>query len=477
MSIFQIEDNLIKLEQTLDLVLNDVADNRDDTIISKLVDLLGNELKRGNSSSDQLKSRLCTYLEKNILNDQNFLIEKDSEVEKFFIELIRICVENTQTSNLEPFLNKSLNYFAKYFEENFILADFKIDSSVFCSILDYFSLVNRILNQNEGNLIDSCDLFHNVIFKKFLFTGESLQLFISTHFKSIFVRKSFKKLLVEHLINLIRKKLSHDASFSDQKKEEETVSFMFLNLSSLPDDIKLSNLDIEYELVKFYLFSNDDKTLNDVSTFKLLKNFHVSFFKFESSVDSSNNNKYLLYHTNEVLLNENCIESFSYLLAIDDLFSFIDLSDQNNLESSELCLNKKNAYINRDGMSILFYDYVVNNLNFICNGYANIETNMQLGSVTNKRKTIDLLFKFLIYFYSVLNELSEIQDTGLASRLIRFLDQSNSKSQNYHFSIYKQLDSIKCNILYLLSLPINLKFNSVANFSSGEQQMSNFLLF
>jgi hypothetical protein len=223
--------------------------------------------------------------------------------------------------------------------------------------------------------------------------------------------------------------------------------------------------------MKNFLFTeySDDQ----VCLLFILKQFHAKFFNF--STDESlpeqqtmtHHEKFLVYHTNEILLNEHSIESFSYLLAIDSLFSFIDFEKEVENGTMRLIINNSNAYVNRASSSVLFYDHIVSHLNFVCSCYTRNEESSAVGlppldmrNALNRKKAVDLLFKFLIYFYSFLDQMSGVEGLSegtLSHRIVAFL---NSNQSNRMHSIDKQVVAAKQKIFHLLTWPLSLKFNN-----------------
>ena len=458
-----------KLTKAFDLILNDVPDNRDDTINAKLVDMIRLKLSIGsrndNDSTSCLNQQLNTYLVEKILtkNSSQLLVDKESDVGTFFIDLITLYLQSNATSSDDEFLNKTLTYCVGFFRQEFNLQNFAIESSVFCSLLELLSVVHDLLNTrniSESNPNELKVLFNQIILGEHLFGRQSVELFLDPQFKSIFVRKLFKKLLIKHLIYLITLLKVDNLEYIAASYDSLSTS-----LFQLVDSVKLSNLDIGYELLKHFLFTTCREISDEArSNFLLysLKKFHFLFFKFESDnikeapAAVSSHSKYLIFHTNEILLNEHSIESFSYLLAIENLISFIDFDPSNNYT---MILSRQNAYVNVAGSSVLFYDYFVNSINFICNCYATNETEstpIMSTKVADKRKVADLLFKFLVYSYSFLNELNSSSPQTLSVKCLEFLSQST----NSQLSIQKQIEAVKQKIFYLLTLPLSLKFNN-----------------
>jgi len=93
---------------------------------------------------------------------------------------------------------------------------------------------------------------------------------------------------------------------------------------------------------------------------------------------------------------------------------------------------------------VLFYDQFISSINFVCNSYADY-----ISEPNNKRKVADLLFKFIIYFYSFLDELATADNL-----IVKFLSSVSSSD------IYDQIENVKQRLFYLLTLPINIKFNN-----------------
>ena len=97
-----------KLKKALDLILNDVPDNRDDTINSKLIDSLKSKLECSSNPEETstLIEFLGQFLNEQIINSnssysESKLADKDFDIIAFFIDLIQVYLRslNKQASN------------------------------------------------------------------------------------------------------------------------------------------------------------------------------------------------------------------------------------------------------------------------------------------------------------------------------------------------------------------------------------------
>ena len=182
---------LLKLSKVLNLILNDVPDNRDDTIILKLIDSLKNNLNLvGSQLNDSdiqqteyesIEKRfalvlfLNDYLLKEVLTsgDENGSTidfsnsklneDKEAEVMAFFFDLLNVLIKSSkllgndaeryvcQNSNenlvakiknlntmLNSFLDALLIFVQSFFNTKFDPMNLQVESSVCCSV---FSLV------------------------------------------------------------------------------------------------------------------------------------------------------------------------------------------------------------------------------------------------------------------------------------------------------------------------------------------------
>lgn len=354
-----------KLLKSFDLILNDLPDNRDDTINSKLLDSIQLLLK----NSTKLSETIRDYLQTKIFHDSQNLNEKDSDVAHFYLNLTKISI---QASKSDSYNQKVLNFISLFLNQNFNLNDFQIESSVFCSLLGLLDeLYTQSINEHSYTLI-----------LELLFSPESLLVFLDPDCKSIYVRKSFKSLLIKHLIS----------SIESNKNIDSFISI----LSTMPIELKSSNLDIQFEIFKHFLFFFDQDRPDLVLK---LKDIHSILGLNEAITD---------------LVTEGSVEYFSYLIGIGLLFK---------VEGN-------------------FYDECLKCLIKICKHFASIKSDEKLKS---QKKSSDLLFKFQIYFYSFLTDLSA--EEGLLKHLI-------------DDSIKHDVERLKEKVCESITLPLRLKFNN-----------------
>lgn len=125
---------LNKLQQALDLILDDEPDNRDDTILAKLVDSIRHEL--GNSQNFVLRQVLKVYLEQRMLTNKDLMTQKESSVSSFFVNLVKAFLQTGNLVELEqPFLEQIVAYFEECFKQN---DQPELESSVLCSVFELF---------------------------------------------------------------------------------------------------------------------------------------------------------------------------------------------------------------------------------------------------------------------------------------------------------------------------------------------------
>lgn len=183
-----------KLLKSFDLILNQTVDNRDDTIILKLVDQLSRMLM-----DTQLYDSVLAYVLSKILNDQFNLIEKDPEQQLFCLNLLKCVISIKYNQKLE---SSTQDLILKLLNDDFFL----LDSAILCSLIDLVGQMHELSNQIRDKL----------------FSLESIGHFLDPEIKSVYVRKNFKLLLVKYL---------HEPA-------------LIRLVQSLPESTKLHNLDI-----------------------------------------------------------------------------------------------------------------------------------------------------------------------------------------------------------------------------------------
>jgi hypothetical protein len=175
----------------LHLILNDVPDHRDDTIIAKLLDWLKSDITSG---SGQCLNVTRSFVQDAILASTSGLDldTKEFEIVKFVLDLITLTLtlpsadDQDYRKSIAAFLGA---YLGKHVESSSI-------SDVNATVLvGLFELVGRLYE------IDPNEAFLNDLLNGHLITDRSIDTFL--HFeacKSIYVRQSFKQLYVAWLI-------------------------------------------------------------------------------------------------------------------------------------------------------------------------------------------------------------------------------------------------------------------------------------
>ncbi|CAF0915347.1 unnamed protein product [Brachionus calyciflorus] len=183
-----------KLLKSFDLILNHTVDNRDDTIILKLIDQLSEVL-------NDVYSIVINFVQVEIFEKSYEIIEKDSEIQQFCLNLLNCIAQKRPSESFEKATLSFLEIFLK--DKNF----FDLDPGTLCSAFQL--LLNLNLNDN---------------LKALLFSEDSIFHFLDPDLKSIYLRNNFKKLLIKYL-------------------SENEVKLVIL---ALPDRLKMANLDIFY---------------------------------------------------------------------------------------------------------------------------------------------------------------------------------------------------------------------------------------
>jgi hypothetical protein len=472
---------LLKLNKVLNLILNDVPDNRDDTIILKLIDSLKNNLnlvKTQINDADIQQTELESiekrfalvlflndYLMREVLTngDENGSTidfsnsklneDKEAEVMAFFFDLLNVLIKSSKvlTNDAEKYvcqnsnenlvakiknLNKVLNSFLdallvfvqSFFCTKFDPTNLQIESSVCCSV---FSLVEEMYdffgcNQNSrfASLLDTQ-----------LFGVDSLHLFLNADYKSLFVRRSFKRVLQKHIIYLV------EQASSQNENSTERLEHLYTRIFQMDISVKIHNLDFFAHIFYYYFFENK---LPSAKSFKIL----YQLKKFHSFIDFTNvKTNFLIDHN--FSLDENAMESFAQLLVYDVIFSFINFDDENSNACPTLIISDR----------LLFLKTFLKYLNNVSVHYSSVQST-QVNSKL-KRNT-DLLFKFHIYFYAILNDWQSGYHTVKTQLLndtlgiFSFIEKDDS-----NLCIKTQITLLKYKVIRYMLLPLrmNLKIN------------------
>ena len=469
---------LLKLKKVFNLILNDVPDNRDDTIILKLIDSLKTNLKLARTElndqeSDQsefesIEKRfsliffLSDYLSKEILtNDDSTAIDfsnsklnedKEAEVLAFFFDLLNVFIKSSRllsndaekfiskdskksfdekTRNLNAifssFLDKLLLFIKSFFDTKFDPANLQIESSVCCSVLSLVEETYEYIVSKFSCLLDTQ-----------LFSIESLHLFLNIDYKSLFVRRAFKRVLQKHIIHLV------EQAAEKNKESIERLDQLCSRIFRMDISIKIHNLDFYAQIFHYFFFENKNEIISPSSSFKLL----YQLKKLHSQIDFKNvKSNFLIEHN--FSLDENAMESFAQILVYDIIFSFINFDEENLNELPTLLTNDK----------LLFYKTFLKYLNSVSLHYSKVQSNQ----IDNKlKRNTDILFKFQIYFYEILNKWRLGYSDNKTQLLINTLDMFSSIGKDdSNVSIKEQINLLKYKIIRYMLLPLkmNLKIN------------------
>jgi hypothetical protein len=465
-----------KLKKALDLILNDVPDNRDDTINSKLIDSLKSKLECSSSPEETspLIEFLGQYLNEQIITSNSSysdskLADKDFDVIAFFIDLIQVYLRSLfkHKSQREPelfhFKNKLLKYIQSFFE---LKQHSEIDSCECSSLFGLIELIYDVcseLNSSKQALnAENNKILNEIILDTHLLGDESMLIYLNPDYKSLFVRKSYKSILKKHMIHLVQEiSLGSEPSSELQAARLDKICSL---VAAMPFEIKLNNYDLYVDILRHFLFELCalEGSNNNSDTTRLLD----ALVKLHSSLNfKQDKSKFLVDFSH--LVSEASMESFSYLLAFDLMFSFIRIDPAKN----SACVSEDYART-----PLLFYQTFLKQLNNISNHFITAQLvepaeasqsdkslAFSLNISSKCKKSTDLLFKFHIYLYSFLNEMSSndkphLNATGpLLSRIYELLSMSSTSDPL--ISIRTQITLLKYKICELLTVPFHLELN------------------
>ena len=301
------ENYAFKLKSALDLILNDLPDHQDDTIMTKCLDSLKLELNREHDITDAIiTNTLKSFLLAEVLESQIYrstMLDKETEIVQFFFNTFAICVEEARDNT--EFLTKIIEflkfYFMSYFEAQFIT-----DPTVCCSVLSLIYAIYKRCNLTASNQlsIETLQIFNQDIIDNYLFGGESLKIMLAVNCKSIFVRKSYKQLLNRHLIHLVKQKLQN-------QNIDARLNILIENLSNkMPIEIKIHNLDIISDLFEHFLFNNTECTNETIACIcEMNPKLNLVNNEFESLLNCEN------------LIHDASVESLANLVAFNTFHS------------------------------------------------------------------------------------------------------------------------------------------------------------
>lgn len=427
-----VETYISKLKTAFNLILNDLPDNKDDTISTKLKDSLKRDLSLSSSLNETrklLSDFVKSFIENDILSKEldyskSSLANKDNEVVTFFFDLINCCIEIELD---DSFKNKLVTFIQSFLNEHYDLDE--VDSCILCSLFDLIYTI------------------HDDSINEILFNRKNLILFLNNNYKSIFVRKSYKNVLKKHIIDLIKRLISC------QNREEHLLNKLDLflsTISSMTIEIKANNLDIFSDIISYFLFTNNEPINNnqndnndDRKVLEELIKFHYNF--------SLDKNQYLI--NLEHLNNDYIIESFAFNIGFNLLFSFFNPSNLTELADEFKQMNT----------NVIFYQVFLKNLNKILN-HSITSTHLIDESNLNDWKKLELrtkqsinfLYKFQIYFFSFIDQ---FQIRVLETPMRKFTLFSNFFDMNESIPMIDQFKALKHKILQLLTSQFRLKLN------------------
>jgi hypothetical protein len=417
-----IETYISKLKTAFNLILNDIPDNKDDTISTKLIDSLKRDLSSSNeAASKQLSDFVKSFIENDLLNEEldyskSSLANKDNEVVTFFLDLINCYIQVEFGQSLK---NKLIKFLQSFLNEHSNLDD--VDSCILCSLFDLIYII------------------HDQSINESLFSEKNLNLFLNNNYKSIFVRKSYKSVLKKHIIDLIKRSISGQSDEENLAKHLDLISSTF---STMSIEIKANNLDIYSDVLSYFLFSNSEN--NDNATTKMLK----ELIKFHSSF-SLEKNQYLI--NLDYLNNDYIIESFAFNTCFNSLFSFFNQSNLIELADEFKQMNN----------NVIFYQVFLKALNKILNYSITLSHSTENSDLTTwknldikTKQSINFLFKFQVYFFSFVDQ---FETKYLETPILRLF--SNLFELNDPILISNQIKALKHKILQLATLQFRSNLN------------------
>jgi hypothetical protein len=274
----KLNNYVAKLKQALDLLFNNLPDHQDDTIMSKTIDIIRDELKNESNRNqsnqpNSVSSTLRCFLLTEIIESPTFkalLVEKDFEIIQIFFDFIGSYVEVFARSDPE-FVIKTIDFLSIYMKEH-LETHFITFPTVTCSVLNIFSLIYDEVNSTENNELpaNTKQGFNGTILDSCMFSESFLHKMLKANCKSLFVRKAFKHLLKKHLAYLIRQKLNNEDT------NEERLATLIDNLGQkMPLDIRMHNTDTISDTIELFLF--DDNALEASKQFAFLFEFYSKF--------------------------------------------------------------------------------------------------------------------------------------------------------------------------------------------------------
>ena len=448
-----------RLKRALDLILDSVPDNKDDTINSKLLDSLRSDLSSDSVDVEHrraLTEFLLSFLDKEILadaiNNNNYvncnLAAKEPEVVKFFIDLTAIAL--TSTPNL-AFLRSVLSFVLSVLRAHFVVErlssdTFDVESSVCCSLFELVQLVYTLsdntrtqLEEAEAEAEETLEVhstLHGRVLDECLMRAECVKFFLDVDYKSMFVRSAFKALVKQHLIATIERLTNND----NDDESRHRIASICATFAAMSVRNRLSNMDIFSDVLRHFLFSSkrggrsDDMRVLACLRDHLLAHLPLSAearAAYLASVDDYNN--------------DSIVESFAYLLACHELLA------ASSSTASSFC------------RSMLVHVNTVAD-HFLVTAQALIATAGCRHSASKAKKCTNLLLRFLAYVFEFVDELDTSYER-MSAPLVRLFELLEEQEQGGGGvgGFQRATRLIKVALVELFTVPLRLRFNNNNN--------------
>ena len=311
------------------------------------------------------------------------MIDKETEVVQFFIDLLIVYMQVLPASDTE-FFDNAIS-FVKFYFDTYHSTQFLDEPTICCPILNLICLLYDRVNEKDSPV---GQLLHQAVLDKYLFTHDSLHMFLDSNCKSMFVRKSFKQLLKKHLSRLVV------LSFGGALEPRLDRLMQILSIQ-LPLDVRIHNFDIYSELMQQFLF--EENRMVDMKTFNRFHSFHQSFH-----YDLNDLNQLL---NCECLRNDASIESLAFIVFFDLLMQFVAIEQENPFKS---VFDLDQVFLAR--------------IEQVCQHFISAQQQLHDShSISKFKKNTDLLFKFLIYFYSMLGSFMTRSGHNLSGFMVNSL--------------------------------------------------------
>ena len=259
---------VMQLKRALDLILNDLPDHQDDTIISKSIDSVKDQLiiEFNNSlctSDSSVNATLKEFLLKQIVESKDYILtlsEKDHDIVQFFFNITAVYIQVYGTVDAD-FIDKTLQFLNLYFK-SYLETQFITYPTICCSVLNLLTILYDQVNLCASTNVqkESIQFFNNTVIDQHMFGQKSLQQMLQINCKSIFVRKSYKQLLHKHMIYLIGQKLNNPSIHIDQRLEALITSLS----RDMPLETRMHNVDIISDIIENFLQASDSNNLRNL---------------------------------------------------------------------------------------------------------------------------------------------------------------------------------------------------------------------